>query len=79
MTLTLIQYWIGAYSVLSLFTGWVHQWKMGVSLKMAFHLTNCLFFLFCLGVGIYEDTKTHFTKPKELTAHVAETPQIRTQ
>ena len=62
-----------------LLASYIHGWKWGVSLKMAFHLANCVLFVFILGVGIYADTENHFTKPKELTAHVAESPQIRTQ
>ena len=79
MTLNILQFWFGAFVVMFLLAAKVHDWKWGVSLKMAFHMTNCVLLVFMLVVGIYEDTK-HFFKPtKELTAHVAETPQIRTQ
>lgn len=80
MTLVFFAYWLGTFIVAILIAGKVHKWEMGVSLKMAFHLTNCAFVVLCLGVGIYQDHKTYLkSKPKELTAHVAETPQIRTQ
>ena len=80
MTLVFLYFWFGAFAVMFLISGKLHKWEMGVSLKMAFHLTNCLFVIMSLRAGLIADYDQYLkSKPKELTAHVAETSQVRTQ